>query len=79
MAVPFGHKAPVSKYIADSLLNTTRKRRKGKLAVARAHDYRRRYEGVGTVTSEESDRRTAAMLGDKRATLRAWLDGGDSP
>jgi hypothetical protein len=29
--------------------------------------------------SNESDRRTAAMLGIKRATLRAWLQGTDSP
>jgi hypothetical protein len=37
--------------------------------------------GLGQYTSEaeESDRRTAAMLGIKRATLRAWLDGADPP
>ena len=29
--------------------------------------------------SNESDRRTAAMLGIKRATLRAWLQGADPP
>ena len=27
--------------------------------------------------SDERDRRTAAMLGIKRATLRAWLQGAD--
>ena len=32
-----------------------------------------------TSEAEESDRRTAAMLGIRRATLRAWLDGGDPP
>ena len=32
-----------------------------------------------TNEAEESDRRTAAMLGIKRATLRAWLDGADPP
>jgi transcriptional regulator with XRE-family HTH domain len=29
--------------------------------------------------SNESDRRTAAMLGIKRATLIAWLQGADPP
>jgi hypothetical protein len=38
-------------------------------------------KALGRYTSEakESDQHTAAMLGIKRATLRAWLDGGDSP
>ena len=37
-------------------------------------------KALGRYTSEaqESDR-TAAMLGIKRATLRAWLDGTDPP
>ena len=35
--------------------------------------------GRYTNEAEESDRRTAAMLGIKRATLRAWLDGADPP
>ncbi|HYY26428.1 MAG TPA: hypothetical protein VE860_00695 [Chthoniobacterales bacterium] len=38
-------------------------------------------EALGRYTREsnESDRRTAAMLGIKRATLRAWLQGADPP
>jgi len=32
-----------------------------------------------TRESNESDRRTAAMLGIKRATLIAWLQGADPP
>jgi hypothetical protein len=36
-------------------------------------------KALGRYTSEESDRRAAAMLGIRRATLRAWLDGGDPP
>ena len=38
-------------------------------------------KALGRYTSEakESDRRTAAKLGIKRATLRAWLDGADPP
>jgi len=32
-----------------------------------------------TRESNESDRRTAAMLGIKRATLVAWLQGAASP
>jgi hypothetical protein len=36
-------------------------------------------KALGRYTSEESDRRTAAMLGIKRAALRAWLDGADPP
>jgi transcriptional regulator with XRE-family HTH domain len=32
-----------------------------------------------TRESNESDRRTAAMVGIKRATLIAWLQGTDSP
>ena len=32
-----------------------------------------------TRESNESDRRTAAMLGIKRATLMAWLQGADPP
>jgi hypothetical protein len=32
-----------------------------------------------TRESNESDRRTAAMLGIKRATLRAWLQDADRP
>ena len=35
--------------------------------------------GRYTKESNESDRRTAAMLGIKRATLRAWLQGADPP
>jgi hypothetical protein len=35
--------------------------------------------GRYTRESNESDRRTAAMLGIKRATLRAWLQDGDPP
>jgi hypothetical protein len=31
------------------------------------------------IESHESDRRTAAMLGIKRATLIAWLQGADPP
>jgi len=34
-------------------------------------------KALGRYTSEESDRRTAALLGIKRATLRAWLNGAD--
>jgi hypothetical protein len=29
--------------------------------------------------ANENDRRTAAILGIKRKTLRAWLDGTDPP
>jgi len=38
-------------------------------------------KALGRYTSEakESDQHTAAMLGIKRTTLRAWLDGGDPP
>ena len=36
-------------------------------------------KALGRYTSEESDRRTAATLGIRRATLRAWLDGRDPP
>ena len=38
-------------------------------------------KALGRYTSEakESDQHMAAMLGIKRATLRAWLDGGDPP
>jgi len=38
-------------------------------------------KALGRYTSEakESDRHTAAMLGIKRTTLRAWLDGTDPP
>jgi hypothetical protein len=38
-------------------------------------------QALGRYISEaqESDRRTAATLGIKRATLRAWLEGADSP
>ena len=38
-------------------------------------------KALGRYTSEakESDQRTAAMLGIKRATWRAWLDCGDPP
>jgi transcriptional regulator with XRE-family HTH domain len=38
-------------------------------------------EALGRYTREsnESDRRTAAMLGIKRATLTAWLQGADPP
>ena len=38
-------------------------------------------KALGRYASEaqESDRRTAARLGIKRATLRAWLDGVDPP
>jgi hypothetical protein len=38
-------------------------------------------EALGRYTREsnESDRRTASMLGIKRATLRAWLQGADLP
>jgi hypothetical protein len=32
-----------------------------------------------TSEAKESDQHTAAMLGIKRATLRAWLDGTDPP
>jgi transcriptional regulator with XRE-family HTH domain len=32
-----------------------------------------------TIESNESDRRTAAILGIKRATLRAWQQGADPP
>ena len=35
--------------------------------------------GRYTSEAEESDRRTAAMLGIKRGTLRAWLRGADLP
>jgi hypothetical protein len=35
--------------------------------------------GQYTSEAEDTDRRTAAMLGIKRATLRAWLDGADPP
>ena len=35
--------------------------------------------GRYTKESSESDRRTAAMLGIKRATLMAWLQGADPP
>jgi transcriptional regulator with XRE-family HTH domain len=35
--------------------------------------------GRYTIESNENDRRTAAMLGVKRATLRAWLQGADPP
>ena len=35
--------------------------------------------GRYTKESNESDRRTAAMLGIKRATLIAWLQGVDLP
>ena len=35
--------------------------------------------GRYTSEAEENDRRTAAMLGIKHATLRAWLDGTDPP
>jgi hypothetical protein len=35
--------------------------------------------GQYTSEAEHTDRRTAAMLGIKRATLRAWLDGADPP
>jgi transcriptional regulator with XRE-family HTH domain len=35
--------------------------------------------GRYTKESNESDRRTAAMLGIKRATLIAWLQGADPP
>jgi hypothetical protein len=36
-------------------------------------------KALGRYTSEESDWRTAAVLGIRRATLRAWLEGGDPP
>jgi hypothetical protein len=38
-------------------------------------------KALGRYTSEakETERRTAATLGIKRATLRAWLDGADPP
>ena len=36
-------------------------------------------KALGRYTSEQSDRRTAAMLGVKRATLKAWLEGADPP
>jgi transcriptional regulator with XRE-family HTH domain len=38
-------------------------------------------EALGRYTKEsnESDRRTAAMLGIKRATLIAWLQGANPP
>jgi hypothetical protein len=38
-------------------------------------------KALGRYTSQaaESDGRAAAMLGIKRATLRAWLDGVDPP
>jgi len=32
-----------------------------------------------TSEAKETDRQTAAMLGIKRATLRAWLQGADRP
>ena len=35
--------------------------------------------GRYTKESNESDRRTAAMLGIKRTTLIAWLQGADPP
>jgi transcriptional regulator with XRE-family HTH domain len=35
--------------------------------------------GRYTRESNESDRRTAAMLGIKRATLIGWLQGADPP
>jgi hypothetical protein len=35
--------------------------------------------GQYTKQAEEGHRRTAAMLGVKRATLRAWLDRRDPP
>jgi transcriptional regulator with XRE-family HTH domain len=35
--------------------------------------------GRYTRESNESDRRTAAMLGIRRETLRAWLQDGDPP
>jgi hypothetical protein len=35
--------------------------------------------GRYTKESNESDRRTAAILGIKRATLIAWLEGADPP
>jgi transcriptional regulator with XRE-family HTH domain len=35
--------------------------------------------GRYTSEAEESDQRTAARLGIKRATLRAWLHGADLP
>jgi hypothetical protein len=35
--------------------------------------------GRYTTEAKETERRTAAMLGIKRATLRAWLDGEDPP
>ena len=36
-------------------------------------------QALGRYTLEESDWRTTAMLGVRRATLRAWLDGGNPP
>jgi transcriptional regulator with XRE-family HTH domain len=38
-------------------------------------------KALGRYTSEsnESDQRTAAILGVKQATLRAWLQDGDPP
>lgn len=35
--------------------------------------------GRYTSEAEESDQRTAARLGIKRATLRGWLHGADRP
>jgi transcriptional regulator with XRE-family HTH domain len=35
--------------------------------------------GRYTSEAEESDQRTAARLGIKRATLRRWLHGADRP
>ena len=35
--------------------------------------------GRYTSKAKKSDQQTTAMLGIKRATLRAWLDGGDPP
>ena len=35
--------------------------------------------GQYTKRAEESDRRTAAVLGIKEATLRAWLDDKEAP
>ena len=35
--------------------------------------------GRYTKESNESDRRTAAMVGIKVATLRAWLEGAEPP
>lgn len=36
-------------------------------------------KALGRYRSEEGDRRTAGKLGIRRATLKAWLDGGDPP